>query len=176
LKRIALVAAVLAVVAFVVGCGGGGSSASSSSSGTTSSSGEPSKAAYIESADAVCTEYQGDTAQLRKEAEEIEGSANPESPKNLVRLAEILREADAIAEKEYAALKEVEPPSADKALIDSMIGKSEKAESESREGAEALEEGDLSKFSEILDQAAPLNKQAKGMAEGYGFKVCGQAE
>jgi ABC-type phosphate/phosphonate transport system substrate-binding protein len=176
LKRIALVVAALAVVAFVVGCGGGESSSSSSSSGTTASSGEPSKAEYVESADAVCTEYQGASASLRKEAEEIEGSANPESPKNLARFAEILREADAIADKEYAALKEVEPPSADKALIDSIIGKSEEAESESREAAEALEEGDLSKFSEILNQTAPLNNQAKGMAEGYGFKVCGQAE
>ncbi|HJZ35245.1 MAG TPA: hypothetical protein VJ204_03140 [Solirubrobacterales bacterium] len=178
MKRIAPVVAALVVVALVVGCGRGGSSSSSSASpsGTTSSSGEPSKAAYIESADAVCAEYQGDTAALRKEAEEIEGSANPESPKNLARFAEILREADAFAEKEYAAPKKVEPPSADKALIESMVGKSEEAESESREAAEALEEGDLSKFSEILKQTAPLNIQAQGMAEGYGFKVCGQAE
>jgi len=174
-KRTALVLGAVAVVAFVAGCGGGGSS-TSASSGATSSSGSTSKAAYIQSADAVCTGYQGDIAPLRKEAEAIEGSTNPESPKNLVRLAGILREADAIAEKEYAALKEVEPPSADEALIDSMLGKAEEAESDSREGAEALEEGDLSKFSEILEQTAPLNSQAKGMAEGYGFKVCGQAE
>jgi hypothetical protein len=174
LKGIAVIVAALAVVGLVVGCGGGGSSSSSSSS--TASSSEPSKAEYIETADAVCTRYQGDTAPLREEAEEIEGSANPESPKNLVRLAEILREADAIADKEYAALKEMEPPKADKALIDSMIGKAEYAETIGREGAEALEEGDLSKFSEILKQTAPLNSQAKAMAVGYGFKVCGQAE
>jgi len=173
LKRIALLLTALAVTGLVAGCGGG---ASSSSSGSTGLSGEPSKADYIKAADSVCTEYQGDTASLRKEAEEIEGSANPESPKNLVRLAEILREADAHAATEYAALKELEPPVADRSLIDTMLGKAEEAAADAREGAEALEEGELSKFTEIEKEAAPLNSQAKGMAEGYGFKVCGQAE
>jgi hypothetical protein len=175
LKWFALMLATAVVTGLMVGCGG---SSSSSPSGTTasSSSGESSKADYVMAADAVCTEYQGDTAPLRKEAEEIEESANPESPKNLVRLAEILQEADVRAEREYTALKELEPPAADQSLIESMLGKAEEAAVDDGDGAEALEEGELSKFSEIEKEAAPLNTQAKGMAEGYGFKVCGQAE
>jgi hypothetical protein len=175
MKRIALVLAALAVLALVAGCGGDGSSSSSSSTAQAASGGS-SKAGYISAADAVCTEFQGTTAPMKKEVREIEGSADPESPGNLMRLGEILHEADAVAEKEYAALRKVEPPSADESTIDAMLGKAEAAVVGSRESAEALEEGDLTKFSELLAKTAPLDKKAKAMAIAYGFKVCGQNE
>jgi ABC-type Fe3+-hydroxamate transport system substrate-binding protein len=173
MKRISFVLAAIAVLALLAGCGGGGSSSSSSSQ---ASSGGSSKAEYVKAADAVCTEYQGTTQPMREEVKEIEASSNPESPDNLKRLGQILQKADSTAEQEYEALHEVEAPSADQATIDAMIGKAEKAVGESRESAEALEAGDLTKFSQILKEAAPLNAQARKMAIAYGFKVCGQAE
>jgi uncharacterized membrane protein YqiK len=174
LKRIGLALCALVVVGLIAGCGGGGSSSSSSSDG--GSSGALSKAELIDQADAVCTESQAETAPLRKEAEAIEESSDPESPENLKRLAEILQGAGVKAEKEYAELRELQPPAADEKTIDAMLGKAEAAGTYAMEGAEALEDGELSEFSEIIKKAAPLNEGAKEMAESYGFKVCGQIE
>ena len=170
----ALALCAFVVVGVVVGCGGGGSSSSSSSE--RASSGARSKAEFIDQADAVCTESQAETAPLRKEAEAIEGSSDPESPKNLRRLAEILRQAGVNAEKEYAELRELQPPVGDEKVIDSMLGKAEEAATYSLNGAEALEEGELTEFSGIVGTAGLLNERAKAMAESYGFEVCGQVE
>jgi hypothetical protein len=174
LKRIAFALCAFAFVGIVAGCGGGGSSSSSSSEG--GSSGALSKTELIDRADAVCTESQAETAPLRNKAEAIEGSSNPESPKNLARLAEILQQAGVKAEKEYAELRELQPPAGDEKVIDSMLGKAEEAATYSLKGAEALEEGELTEFSGIVGTAGPLNERAKAMAESYGFKVCGQVE
>ena len=174
MKRIALALCAFVVVGIVAGCGGGGSSSSSSSARNSSSA--LSKTEFIDQADAVCTESQAETAPLRKEAEKIEGSSEPESQENLTRLAEILQQADVNAEKEYAELRELEPPAGDEKVIDSMLGKAEEAAAYSLRGAEALEEDELTEFSGIMGTARPLNERAKAMAEGYGFKVCGQVE
>jgi hypothetical protein len=172
LKRVVLAFCALAVVGILAGCGGGGSSSSSE----RESSGALSKTEFIAQADAVCTESQKETAPLRKEAEKIEGSSNPESPKNLASLAEVLEQAGVNAQKEYAELRELRPPAGDEKVIDSMLGKAEEAAAYSLKAAEALEEDELTEFSGIVGTAAPLNERAKAMAEGYGFKVCGQVE
>ena len=174
--RLLGISVLLIALVSVAGCGGGSSTSPGSTAETSAGGGEPTKAEFIEQADAICTSNHGDTDSLEKEAAEIEKSANPESPKNLLRLADILREASESAESEYQELRELEPPAADEATVDAMFSKAEEGKTFALEAAEALEEGETSKFSELLKKAEPVDTSAKGMAEGYGFKVCGKEE
>ena len=43
------------------------------------------------------------------------------------------------------------------------------------EAADGLEEGETAGFSELAREIEAANNRAKGMAESYGLKVCGQA-
>ncbi len=177
MKRVAIAAGALGfLVLAVAACGGGGSSSSSSSASEGSGSGAVTKAAYIEEADAVCAEGKEKMAPFEAEGRELEEVAEPESPQNLAKLAELLRGAAVQAEVEYEKLRELEPPAADEERIDAMIGKSEEGEELGLEGAEYLEEEELEGFSETAAEAKKADTAAKSMAQSYGFKVCGQED
>lgn len=163
--RLSVLSAFLVLLVVAAGCGGGGSSSSSTNS----------KAAFIEEADARCSDYQAERQPIEEELEAIEQSANPESPKNLLRLGELLNEAIAAAEVEVESIRELEPPPADQATIGKMLDTAQEANGVGAEAGEALEVGDTSRFGELAKELEAVNNRAKGMAEGYGLKVCAQA-
>jgi hypothetical protein len=176
LARLSVLSAFLVLLAIVAGCGGGGSSSVETSSGQPPESAGSSKAAFfIEEADARCSDYQAERQPLEVEIEAIERSANPESPKNLLRLGELLNEAIAAAEVELGSIRELEPPQADEATIEKMLATAQEANDLGTEAGEALEAGDTSRFGELAKELEAINNRAKGIAEGYGLKVCGQA-
>jgi hypothetical protein len=175
LVRISTAFAFLAVLVIVAGCGGGGSSSAETSSGSPQESGELTKAAFIEEADALCSAYQDQTEPIRDEIEGIEKSSNPESPKNVVRLGELLGEAVATAEGELESIRELEPPQADASTLETMLDTAQEGNGSAAEYGEALEEGETSRFGDLGKETEAANNRAKGMAEGYGLKVCGQA-
>jgi hypothetical protein len=168
LVRISVLSAFLALIVIAAGCGGGGSSSSSSSAAN-------SKAAFIEEADGQCSGFQKERQPIEEEIEAIEGSADPESPKNLRRLGELLDEVIAAAEVELESIRELEPPPADEATIEKMLDTAQEGNGLGSEAAEALEEGETSEFSELSKGIEAANNRARGMAESYGLKVCGQA-
>jgi hypothetical protein len=174
LVRISSAFAFFAVLVIVAGCGGGGSSSAGTSSGEASDSGELTKAAFIEEADAACSDYQAKRQPIKDEIEAIEQSANPESPKNVARLGELLMEAIVAAEVELESIRELEPPQGDEATIEKMLALAQEDNDLGGEVAVALEEGETSRLSERMSEVEAVANRAKGIAEGYGLKVCGQ--
>jgi hypothetical protein len=174
LVRISTAVACLAVIA--AGCGGGGSSSVETSSGyPPGASVEFPKQRFIQEADALCSDYQAQAEPIRGEIEAIEQSSNPESPKSEVRLGELLRDAVAKAEAELESIRELEPPKADALTIQTMLDTAQEGNGSADEYAEALEEGETSRFGDLGKETETANNRAKGIAEGYGLKVCGQA-
>jgi hypothetical protein len=174
--RLAVLFASLALIAAVAGCGGGGSSTDETRpTEAPAQTSEGAKEAFIEEADALCTDYQAKVAPIKAELEELEGEAEPESPENELALGEVLGEAIAEAEAELEALRELEPPPGDSATIEKMLATAEEGNALGTEAAGALEEGDTSRFGELAGEVQATNNRAKTIAEGYGFQVCGQA-
>lgn len=177
LARLSVLFAFLALIMVVAGCGGGSSSSTieTSSGYPPGQSAEYPKEAFIEEADALCSDYQAKVAPIKAELEELEKAPNPESPQNEKMLGELLNEAIAEAEAELDSLRELEPPQADAATIEKMLDTAQEGNGLGTETAEALEDGDTSRFRELVKEVEATNNRAKGMAEGYGLKVCGQA-
>jgi hypothetical protein len=174
--RLSFLFAFLALIAAVAGCGGGGSSTDETRPAEApAQSSEGAKEAFIEEADALCSDYQAKVAPIKAELEELEGEAEPESPENELALGEVLGEAIAEAEAELEALRELEPPPGDSATIEKMLGTAEEGNALGTEAAAALEEGDTSRFAELSKSVQSTNGRATRIAESYGFKVCGQA-
>jgi hypothetical protein len=174
--RLTVVLASLALIAAVAGCGGGGSSSTVEvNSGAPPEGPEIEKEVFIAEADALCSDYQAKVGPIKTELEKLESVAEPESPANEKKLGEALGEAIDEAEIELESLRELEPPSTDAATIEKMLGTAEQGNALGTEAAEALEAGDTSRFSELATQVQATNNRAKGIAEGYGLKVCGQS-
>jgi hypothetical protein len=160
------------VAAVLAGCGGG--SSSSSVSTEASGGGELSKSDYIAAGDAVCTETKEKAKPFKEEiAEAAEG---PETPTMIVEVANLAKKAVPIEEEEVEELQELEPPSEDTDAIQTMLGYVEEANESTLPIAEALAEGENAKVEEIEREEEKADLKAKGIAQGYGFKVCGQEE
>ncbi len=175
LVRISVLSVLLVLTAIVAGCGGGGSSSVETSSGyPPPDSAKIEKAEFIEAADAACSDYQAKRQPIKGEIEAIEGSANPESPKSVVRLGELLKEVIAAADVELESIRELEPPPGDEATIGKMLELAQEDNDLGGEVAGALEEGETSRVGELSSEVEAVANRAKGIAEGYGLKVCGQ--
>jgi predicted P-loop ATPase len=174
LVRISVLSALLVLTAIVAGCGGGGSSSVETNSGHPPDSAKIEKTEFIEAADAACSDYQAKRQPIKGEIEAIEGSANPESPKNVVRIGELLKEVVAAADVELESIRELEPPSGDEATIGKMLELAQEDNDLGGEVAGALEEGETSRVGKLTNEVEAVANRAKGIAEGYGLKVCGQ--
>jgi hypothetical protein len=176
LVRISVLSAFLVLLVIVAGCGGGGSSSVETSSGYPGGeSFQDPKETFIAEADALCSDFKAKAKPIRDEIETIEGLANPESPKNLVRLGELLNESIGEAEANLESIRELEPPEADEATIEKMLNSAQEGNGLGSEAGNALEEGNTSGFAKRAKEIEAANNRAKAIAEGYGFKVCGQA-
>lgn len=163
------------MILVAAGCGGGASSTGGSSSEPTRESGPSTKAAFIEEADAECSNYQAQVAPIKAALEELENVPDPESPQNEKKLGEGLNEAIAAAEGELESLRALQPPPNDAATIEKMLDTAEQGNAIGTEAAAALEAGDTKRFGELAKEVEATNNRAKGMAERYGLEVCGQA-
>jgi hypothetical protein len=174
LVRLTALFALLAAATVVAGCGGGSSSTETNSGGAAEST-QLTKAAFVEEADALCSEYQAEVAPIKAELEALQKVPNAESPQNEKQLGELLNEAIAEAEADLESIRELEPPQADSATIEKMLDTAQEGNVLDTEAAAALEAGETSRFGELAKEVEATNNRAKGMAEGYGLKVCGQA-
>lgn len=166
------VCSLLAVGLIVTGCGGGGSSSASTEGATAEGQGALTKAEWIEHADDICQEYKAEVAAERERYEDLDF----ETPKGYVEGARIIRTIEPLAEGEYARIRELDAPSGDESVIDSMLSKGEEDVKLSGKIADAMEEGEVSEIEDLAEEATKLSQTAKGMAQGYGLKVCGQEE
>jgi hypothetical protein len=138
--RLALLAGAWALSIFAVGCG--------SSDGDTSDegAGEPTKAAYIKAADAICTKIN------RDEIRAISGLKHPSSLQELRALMPIIR-------REVREIAALSPPSGEEAEVDAFVS--------------AYQEAAKEPIANVLDGKSEKYEAAFKLMQSYGFKVCG---
>lgn len=169
------VPAVLLLLAFA-GCGGGGSDSSPSTTTQTETvtveSGQPlSKADFIARADAICSAAKEEVDGLDGEIQELSDSASSSS--DLAKLAGLFRKAADSTQGEVDQIRDLEPPSADQEIINQMLSTVDAEISQINEAADAVENSDEDELNVLGTQIKTTAAKAKGIAQGYGFKVCG---
>jgi hypothetical protein len=159
--RLLLGALVLALA--TAGCGGDDDE--DSGNGTSGESAPlVSKAEFIEQADELCTDFREKSDELAAEAETTSDTG---------RQAEIWRELADEAQATGEEFEQLPVPAGDQAIIDRYLSASRDQIGVLRQIAEALDDGDTTSVTTLLDSGRRSGARVQGIAQGYGFKVCG---
>jgi hypothetical protein len=164
-----LAVGIAAIWISAVGCGG--SDASKTVTVIKPTSDKPlSKPEYIARADAICREGNEVSKLFEDRAEEAADRDDAEAA------ADALEGGVDTIQPRFESLKALEPPAADKELIEDVIADREKAMSLGEQLADALRDGDLQRQEVLAREIETIDERADGVSKGYGFKVCGQGE
>ncbi|HEY6771949.1 MAG TPA: hypothetical protein VI035_05810 [Solirubrobacterales bacterium] len=168
MRWIALLALLLPAVA--AGCGGGSAQTTTQVTGQRSA-GAPTKAGYIELADAICRNHQSRQADLESQAGELGPLTSKEKARQV---ADLLREESANRRAEIGELGDLEPPTADAAEVNEIIElvRTEADVIDSWAAAyDDLDEGAIRRQQIRLGVTAG---KVADRARAFGFRVCGQ--
>jgi hypothetical protein len=186
-----LLFAVAASLIVIAGCGGGSSSSApvaetgssteasdptTEDAGSAGHEGETIKGLYIEKADAICQSFKEENAAQEKELEEVAESEDLETPAQEVKFSRLMAALITKSKEEGAQISELNVPSEDQDIVDKWIGDGEEANVLLTEANEALEAGEPYKFAELFKEGVALSLKGHGVAQGYGFRVCGAEE
>jgi hypothetical protein len=161
----------LLIPTVAAGCGGGSAETTTRASGQPSA-GPPSKADYIELADAICRNHQSRRQDLESQAGEIGPLTSKEKAR---RVADLLRQESSNRRAEAGELADLQPPPRDAAEVDEII-------SLVRSEADVIDT--WAAAYDDLDQAAIRRQQIRlgaaagevaDRAQAFGLRVCGQA-
>jgi hypothetical protein len=176
-KAVAGVAAVAIVGAVGIGCGGSsGTTATQAQTQTVTTQQQgsaPTKAAYIKEVDAICTKYRTQGQQLQRE---IQTLGQPQSLAELHRLASLYRNAADLVSQEFQQIRQVRPPTGDQSIVDNWTSTIDTGISILRDFADAVDNAKGTNDSQLRTLAKEVTSntdKASGIAQGYGFKVCG---
>jgi hypothetical protein len=161
----------LAVIAITVVAGCGGSDSSEATEAPPTEAAGLTKTAWIAQADAICQRTNEKTSATSDEYDEL--LKQPETPKTIVELATVLKSSVPIVEDEIEQLRDLETPSGDEGTIDAMLSELEEGEAKVNDYADAIETGANSEAREIGRGIQDATLTARGMARGYGLKICG---
>ena len=167
-----LTAGIAAGLLGLVGCGGGTNTSTVTTTApagsTTSQVALPSKAEYIAQADDICSTYRPKIAALQSDAETA--IRNGEVERAVVSLAH----GNDLVYEELGRLEALQVPAGDAGTISSMLGKVRFASDVFKHALGPLRAGDNQQATALFNEAQSETDKARGMAEAYGFKVCGQ--
>lgn len=151
-KLIAVLAALVAILVIVAGCGGGSDSTSSSIT----------KAQFIKQADAICEkgnkENEAEFEEFAKE-HNLSEKKEPSKAQQEEAISEIVAPS---VQKQIEEIDALGAPEGDEAKIEAMVGAVE-------EGVEEIEADPTS----LIEGKNPLGKGSK-LAKEYGLKTCGE--
>jgi len=154
------VGAVVAVIT-LVGCGGG-------DGGSTALS----KADYIAKGDAICAQKQQQRSQLVTEVyNAIASGVN--SPSDAHRVHDISIQAADYIDQLASELQALPKPTGDEQILDTMLSTVRAEATDIRHFADAVDSLDASQISSFGEAAESDGGKAVGIAQDYGFKVCG---
>ena len=131
--------------------------------------GEPSKADFIEQADAICVRVNETIGGINDELRSVTGSTK----EKLAKLEPILRRAVRLQEdaiEEFAAL---EPPPEDQDLIDRYLDAAEEQSDVLRDMAKTAGSGDAREYASVARKLPELSHQRRELIADYGFEQCG---
>ena len=158
----------LLFLALAAGCGGG---SKATTTGVATSGAPPSKADYIEVADAICRNHQSRREDLESQADAVGPLSSPARAR---RVAGLLRkEADNLRE-EAQEVEDLSPPQVGRTKAESVVqairGRADAIEhwarAYDRPDERAIRRGQL--------RVGFLTSVAEQEAGGYGFRACGR--
>jgi hypothetical protein len=151
----------------LAGCGG----AAKPSSPKTSPVAPSTRAQFIAQADAVCLAARGSLGQLQASTKSL--LALKDAAKAYAAAAPLFRRAQAVEQGELSRLRALRPPAADAATVASYLQAGASDVALVGRFAEAFGRHDRTALVTLARQAASTAATTKGLAQGYGFKVCG---
>jgi hypothetical protein len=168
-QRIRLIATASLAAAFLSGCGGDDDGGTKTVTQTTPPPAQGdasiSKAEYIKRADAICAKYNELTKDLQDE-----------TPDSFEEAADLYTKAIELfkpAVKEFEALP---PPRGDEQVIESYLDTVRQQVVLYQRIQAAAEQSDRAKLESYAEDVRELRAKARGLAEGYGFEVCGKQD
>lgn len=158
-----IVVAGVCAVALIAGCGGGDSDEGAAPSSKTTEK-RISKAEYIQRGDDLCREFRKTSDPVERQIRE---TSDPSEQAGLLR-----RVADAFdrALKGFDALPK---PRGDEDVLTRYLDTARENVVLVRRAADDLDEGKADEATSLLQNAVDASNKAEGIAQGYGFKVCG---
>jgi hypothetical protein len=169
--------AVLAAAAALGGCGGTGAArtASTAAPATTGSTpttpADPAKAAYIAQADAVCRDLRASLTPLQAQARTV--AAEGDTPQGFAVAGAVSRRVAALEQAELTRLRGLRAPAGDGVVVASYLAQGQQAVAGVGLLAAAFAKGDETAIAAAEANVARTAARAKGLAQGYGLKVCG---
>jgi hypothetical protein len=160
----------IVVVLIASGCGGGDSTETVTQVRTQTSAEPLTKAEYIAQADAICQQYQalGD-----KTDQMLSALGTIDSDEEAEQAAGIVRQSVVELRPTVQALQRLEPPPRDAQVIGTYLSIVSAQLGENADLADAYEAHDAPESQTIVDRIARDTAKQEGLAQGYGFKVCG---
>jgi hypothetical protein len=159
--RASLLLGALALALSVAGCGD-----DDESGGGTAGESAPriSKAEFIEQADELCADF-------RERRDELTAKADATS--DAERQAEIFRELADEAQATGERFDRLPVPPRDQEIIERFSAANRDQIGVVRQIADALDAGDTEAVTALLDSGQKSGAKVRGIAQRYGFKVCG---
>jgi hypothetical protein len=154
----------------VSGCGGGGHAAKTATTATTGSGG-PAKAQFIAQADNICRGLRTSLAQFQAQTKSL--TALGDTPKAFGLAATLFRRVQSIEQGELSRLRALPLPSGDTSAVTNYFEQGAKSVALIGSLADAFAKGDKTAIANIERDGSRISATAKGLAQGYGFKVCG---
>jgi hypothetical protein len=172
--RTGLILVALALGLVAVGCGGGGRPTTTQTQTVTTQGkgGAPTKAKYIKQADAICQRLHAETRSLSDRYRDLAARAFP-TDAEIQEAADIVRHTADSARKAAQELQALTPPNGDADIINNWLTTGESGIPLNEQLADAIENQDAGQMNTLTQQIASANDKADGIAQGYGFKVCG---
>jgi hypothetical protein len=129
-----------------------------------------SKSEFIEQADAICEDLHGERDPIENQAQEAYERNDYEEA------ADLLEEGVRVSRAAFAEIDALAEPPSDEQVVREMLDTNERGLVLIETGLDPLRNGDLDRFATLAEEAESIGQRTNGMAQGYGFKVCGAQE
>lgn len=168
-RAIALLPLVLVVAA---GCGGDGDDSTEVVTATarTETGGPLTKADYIEQADAICRSY---NEQLDPIREELEAQLRS---RDFAGAADTIGEAVQVARAGVEELEALPKPPGDEPVLDQLEDLRQQSIALLARNEDAIRDEAVDRSNSIVRENESVDERSDGIATGYGFQECGQAQ
>jgi hypothetical protein len=158
-----------AVVFLIAGCGGSGTETVTQVR-TQTSAAPLTKPEYIAQADAICQQYK---ATLDEIGQKLDDLGDIDSQDEADQAASLIREAADKARPGLQALQSLQPPTQDASVLGTYVSITSGQLAAFSDLADAYEELDARQIRSLLARIDRDRAKQQGLAQGYGFKVCG---
>jgi hypothetical protein len=156
-------AGVVIAVVTLVGCGGNGGGSTVALS----------KADYIAKGDAICAQKRRQRGQLVNEVQNAIASG-VNSASDAHRVHDISNQAADYVDQLASELQALPKPTGDEQILDTLLSTVSAEATDIRHFADAVDSLDASQIRSFGEAADSDAAKAVAIAQGYGFKVCGQ--